>query len=70
MSEAEGESTKKSATRIPRFHGRRGEDYGLWRLRLRAACRVNGIWNVVETMSSVSSSSGSATEILQAEKLR
>ena len=47
MSDSEAES-ERTALKIPRFHGRRGEDYGLWRLRLRAACRVKGLWSLVE----------------------
>jgi gag-polypeptide of LTR copia-type len=37
-----------SSHRIPRFHGKRGEDYGLWRLRLRAACRAKKLWSLVD----------------------
>lgn len=33
--------------KIPRFNGRRDDDYGLWRHRLRAACRSKGVWGVV-----------------------
>ena len=52
MSDSDVESTANSDTKIPRFHGKRGEDYGLWRLRLRAVCRIKGVWNVVETSPS------------------
>ena len=51
MSESEVESDPTNGLKIPRFHGRRGEDYGLWRHRLRAACRVKGVWSVVERSS-------------------
>lgn len=53
MSDSGDEYSLHTSTKIPRFHGRRGEDYGLWRLRLRAACRVKGIWNVVNTSQSI-----------------
>lgn len=43
--------TETSSLKLVRFHGKRGEDYGLWRMRLRAACRVKGVWNVVESTS-------------------
>lgn len=48
MSDSDCEISPGSTLKIPRFHGRRGEDYGLWRLRLRAACRIKGVWNLVE----------------------
>ena len=63
MSESEAESTGSSEIKIPRFHGRRDEDYGLWRLRLRAACRVKGLWNVVDTSSSATSSESTSTTV-------
>lgn len=59
MSDSEVESGKSSVTRIPRFYGRRGDDYGLWRLRSRAACRVQGIWSLVENDSSRSTGTDS-----------
>jgi hypothetical protein len=34
--------------KIPRFHGKRGEDYGLWRLRLCAVCRAKNMWKLVD----------------------
>lgn len=49
MSDTDTESNDRtSVTNIPRFHGKGGEDYGLWRLRLRAACRVKGVWKYVD----------------------
>jgi gag-polypeptide of LTR copia-type len=36
-----------SSHRIPRFHGTRSDDYGLWRLRLRTACRAK-LWSFVD----------------------
>lgn len=62
MSESDVESETGSGIKIPRFHGRRGEDYGLWRLRLRAACRIKGVWKVVESSSTVSEASGTSSE--------
>ena len=62
MSESEVETDGTSGIKIPRFHGRRGEDYGLWRLRLRAACRVKGVWNVVD-FSALSTTTDSTTDI-------
>lgn len=34
--------------KIPRFHGNRSEYYGLWRHRHHGACRVKGVWSVVD----------------------
>lgn len=62
MSDIEVESNRTSASRIPRFHGKRGEDYGLWRLRLRAACRISGVWNLVENGISGSSATESSCD--------
>ncbi len=61
MSDSEIESEKSSGIKIPRFHGKRGDDYGLWRLRLRAACRVKGVWNVVEPHSSATEASATSS---------
>ena len=44
MSDTNAEFETSSGMKLPRFHGNRGEDYGLWRHRLRAACRVKGVW--------------------------
>ena len=52
MSESEDELGKTSTTEIPGYYGRRGEDYGLWRLRLRAACRVKGLWRICDPSQS------------------
>lgn len=41
--------------KVPRFHGKQGEDYTLWRHRLRAACRIKGVWNVVASTTEHSS---------------
>eukprot|EP00171_Calliarthron_tuberculosum_P008425 IDg8425t1 len=51
MSESDIDTESMSTIKIPRFHGRRGDYYGLWRLRLRAICRVKGLWSVVEAGS-------------------
>ena len=67
MSDSEVENDGSSGIKVPRFHIRRGEDYGLWRLRLRAACRVKGAWNVVQSdsdlaVSTTTTATGSRTE--------
>ena len=49
MSDSENELGSSTSITLPRFHGRRGEDYALWRHRLRAICRIKGVWNVVNT---------------------
>jgi hypothetical protein len=47
MSDSEADNQNSSSShRIPRFHGKRGEDYGLRRLRLRAACRAKKLWSL------------------------
>eukprot|EP00171_Calliarthron_tuberculosum_P005278 IDg5278t1 len=48
MSVSDIDIDSMSTIKIPRFLGRRGDDYGLWRLRLRAICRVKGLWGVFE----------------------
>lgn len=50
LSDTDVESEKFSGMKIFRFHGHRGEDYELWRYRLRAACGFKGIWGVVDTI--------------------
>lgn len=61
MTDTEGEYESTSGIKIPRFHGRRGEDYSLWRMRLRAACRIKGVWDVVECSTDSSSSTSTTT---------
>lgn len=64
MSESEVETDNTSGIKIPRFRGRREEDYCLWRLRLRAACRVKGVWGVVASPTdtvSITTSDDNAT---------
>lgn len=48
----DSESETSTTLKLPRFYGKRNEDYGLWRMRLRAACRVKGVWRAVESGSS------------------
>ena len=48
MAEPETTVEYTSTLKIPRFNGKQGEDYGLWRMRLRAACRAKGVWGVAE----------------------
>ena len=57
MSDTETEGASTSGVKIPRFHGRRDDDYNLWRHRLRAACRIKNVWSVVNTGTSDSSAS-------------
>lgn len=61
MSDSDVESDMGTGIKIPRFYGRRGDDYGLWRLRLRAACRVKGVWNVVEPTPASSATSATSS---------
>lgn len=42
-----------SFTNTPRFHGRNGDDYGLWLLKLRAACRIKRVWDIEESKTFV-----------------
>lgn len=63
MLDTDGESGGSSGIKIPRFHGHRYEDYGLWRLSLRAACRVKGVWGMVEEKSESASSTSTAADI-------
>ena len=62
MSDTESELGGSTGVKIPRFHGRRGEDYALWRHRLRAMCRINGVWNVVNTGMGPSASTQSTND--------
>jgi len=57
--------TETSSLKLVRFHGKRGEDYGLWRMRLRAACRVKGVWKVVESTSETTSQTTLASTSVQ-----
>ena len=70
MSDTDSESCRTTILKIPRFHGRRGENYSLWRLRLRAACRIKGVWDLVteEASSSSSAASSRSTTITDADK--
>lgn len=63
------ESNKRTSVKVPRFHGKQGEDYALWRLRLRAARRVKGVWNVV-SHTCTSSTATNGTLELPAESVR
>ena len=62
MSDTENELGGSTGISIPRFHGRRGEDYALWRHRLRAICRIKGVWNVVNTGMAPSESTQSTND--------
>ena len=62
MTGADVDANGMSGIKVPRFNGQRGEDYGLWRLRLRAACRIAGVWTVVEPKSTSSSTSTPSTD--------
>lgn len=70
MSDTEDETGRTSVTKVPRFYGRRGEDYGLWRLRLRAACRVKGVWNLVGNAPSSATSSDATVATTGPDKER
>lgn len=58
MSDSETDPNGSTEIKLPRFHGRRGEEYGLWRLRLRVACRVKEVWGVVKNQSGAVSTTG------------
>lgn len=62
------ETEKTSASSIPRYHGRRGEDNGLWSLRLRAACRVKGVWYLVDNVSLTSTTKTSTGSDMSSAK--
>ena len=48
MSDSEVERESSTSLKTPRFKGKHEEDYGLWRMHLRAICRIKGVWSVVE----------------------
>lgn len=52
MDSTEGNSSGLS---ISRLHGKRVEDYGLWRMRLKALCRLKRVWEVVQKPKTSSS---------------
>lgn len=47
-SASEFEKDTNVSFKIPCFNETRNEDYGLWRMRVRAACRLKTVWIVVE----------------------
>lgn len=57
----DSETDSSLSLKVPRFHGRRSDDYTLWRMRLRAACRVKGVWDAVENSTDCSSDTSSQT---------
>eukprot|EP00171_Calliarthron_tuberculosum_P002471 IDg2471t1 len=46
---------RTSSHKLPCFNAGRRDDYGLWRLRLRAACRAKGVWRLVDPSISTKS---------------
>lgn len=54
MSESDADVDTSNSVKIPRFHGRRGDDYNLWRHRLREACRIKNLWGVVHNQNTPS----------------
>ena len=52
-------------SRVPVFNGTSQDDYGLWRLRLRAELRTKGVWKYVNpnTSSSTSSTTSGTTAL-------
>lgn len=62
MSESDVESETGSGIKVPRFNGKRDEDYSLWRLRLRAAFLNKGVWKVVEPTSTFYEASDSQSQ--------
>jgi len=61
MSGTDNDVETSSGLKLPRFHGKRGEDYGLWRHRLRAACRIKGVWDVVNGTPDSSAATADST---------
>lgn len=49
MSDTDEEKESNVALKFPLFHGKRGEDYSLWRMGLPAACRIKNVWTVIES---------------------
>ena len=62
MSDTETEFETSFGMKLPRFHRNRGEDYGLWRHRLRAACRVKGVWGIVDITQASATTSDSTPD--------
>ena len=61
MSNSEVERESSTSFKIPRFKGKHGEDYCLWRMRLRAICRIKGVWSVVENKITTEQCESSST---------
>ena len=68
MAEFGFDSNDSSGVKITRLHGRQVEHYGLCRPRLRAICRVQNVWSLVE--ASPSSNTGTDTSQIYEYKAR
>lgn len=58
---SESDPGEERFNKVHRFTGTRGRDYGLWRLRLRAACCLKEVWDVVGQSLDGNSESASST---------
>ena len=71
MSDLEVERESSTSFKIPCLEGKQGEDYGLWRIRLRAICPTRGVWSVGEkkrTTEQSEPSSGTTENISSATR--
>jgi gag-polypeptide of LTR copia-type len=64
MSDSDTDNRRISSShKIPRFNGKRGEDYGLWRLRLRAACRAQRLWSLVDAAATRATATSTSDDV-------
>lgn len=61
MIDTHGEASSTQILRVPRFHGKRGEDYNMWSMRPRAASKIKILWDAI--LSSCTCSEGRSSEI-------
>lgn len=59
-----GSETEPSAPlKIRWFHGQDNDNYGLRRMRLRATCRIKGVWDAVEPTTEAMSDSSTTSSV-------
>ena len=63
MTDSETEIDSITSRKFPLLNGRKGENYGLWRLCLRAPWHVKGFWNAVQPENDDESESSSIISI-------
>jgi gag-polypeptide of LTR copia-type len=64
MSDSDTDTRRISSSHnIPRFNGKRGEYYGLWRLRLRAACRAQKLCSLVDPATTRATASSTSDDV-------